>query len=253
MTNILAYKIRNRLLRYKPLRKPIITLEEHAHRLAFYLNIGARKKLAGEYSSCSDFDSLFQFACQNLGPHQKRIEITQLLRFVSERQPKTALEIGMAQAGTTFLLKENLRSLTMLIGIDIHLHNLFVLKTFNKRNCDLHFFEGDSKDVVTKKNVVEALGGRKLDLLFIDGDHSYEGVKSDFEKYAPLVASGGMIVFHDICEDYQTRYGRHTGNYTGGVPQFWKEIRQGFEFHEFVDDYDQDGFGIGCLIYKDRT
>jgi predicted O-methyltransferase YrrM len=36
-----------------------------------------------------------------------------------------------------------------------------------------------------------------LDLIFIDGDHSYEGVKSDWEAYKRFVQPGSVVVFHD--------------------------------------------------------
>lgn len=36
-----------------------------------------------------------------------------------------------------------------------------------------------------------------LDVLFIDGDHSYDGVKADFERHEPNVKKGGIILFHD--------------------------------------------------------
>jgi len=36
-----------------------------------------------------------------------------------------------------------------------------------------------------------------LDLLFIDGDHSYDGVKSDWEAYKQLLRPGSIVVFHD--------------------------------------------------------
>jgi len=42
-------------------------------------------------------------------------------------------------------------------------------------------------------------GRAAVDLLFIDGDHSYEGCRLDFEMYRDLVAPDGLIVFHDIC------------------------------------------------------
>ena len=44
----------------------------------------------------------------------------------------------------------------------------------------------------------QKLGGAELDFLFIDGDHSYAGVKQDFEKYSGYVKRGGLIAFHDI-------------------------------------------------------
>jgi predicted O-methyltransferase YrrM len=37
----------------------------------------------------------------------------------------------------------------------------------------------------------------KLDLLFIDGNHSYEGVKSDWETYKKFLFPGSLVVFHD--------------------------------------------------------
>lgn len=36
-----------------------------------------------------------------------------------------------------------------------------------------------------------------LDLLFIDGDHSYDGVKADWEAYKTFLRPGSIIVFHD--------------------------------------------------------
>jgi len=38
----------------------------------------------------------------------------------------------------------------------------------------------------------------QIGLLMIDADHSYEGVKRDFEFWSPLVADGGLIVFDDV-------------------------------------------------------
>jgi predicted O-methyltransferase YrrM len=38
----------------------------------------------------------------------------------------------------------------------------------------------------------------KLDVLFIDGDHSYEGVKADWETYKGFLNPGSIVIFHDI-------------------------------------------------------
>lgn len=37
----------------------------------------------------------------------------------------------------------------------------------------------------------------RLDVLFIDGDHSYTGVKGDWEAYKGFLKSGGLVIFHD--------------------------------------------------------
>lgn len=38
---------------------------------------------------------------------------------------------------------------------------------------------------------------RELDILFIDGDHSYKGVIRDYALFSPFVRKGGIILFHD--------------------------------------------------------
>ncbi len=49
--------------------------------------------------------------------------------------------------------------------------------------------------------VGEVLAEGVLDLVFIDGDHRYEGTQSDIRQYRPLVRTGGMLCGHD-CEGY---------------------------------------------------
>lgn len=41
--------------------------------------------------------------------------------------------------------------------------------------------------------------GEPIRLLFIDADHSYEGVMRDYDCWQPLVARGGLVVFHDYA------------------------------------------------------
>jgi hypothetical protein len=43
----------------------------------------------------------------------------------------------------------------------------------------------------------------KIDFLFIDGDHSYEGVKKDFELYSNILSENGIIMLHDTDEKYE--------------------------------------------------
>jgi predicted O-methyltransferase YrrM len=47
------------------------------------------------------------------------------------------------------------------------------------------------------RDLVEADIKHPLNLVFIDGDHSYAAVKNDYEKVAPLIVEGGVLAFHD--------------------------------------------------------
>lgn len=53
------------------------------------------------------------------------------------------------------------------------------------------------KRLSTDADAMKAAAERAYDVLVIDGDHSYDGVKFDFDHYAPLVRPGGLIVIDD--------------------------------------------------------
>ena len=86
--------------------------------------------------------------------------------------------------------------------------------------------------------VREPLAGRQADLLFVDGDHSSEGVYRDDELYRGLVRPGGVIAFHDIVTG--------TPEFVGGVPEFWESFKTA-DARELVENRGQGGFGIGVL------
>ena len=41
---------------------------------------------------------------------------------------------------------------------------------------------------------------QEVELLFIDGDHSYEGARADFDRWSALVGPGGHLLFHDAVD-----------------------------------------------------
>jgi predicted O-methyltransferase YrrM len=85
-----------------------------------------------------------------------------------------------------------------------------------------------------------------IDLLLIDGDHSYEGVKSDF-TYHQNVREGGYVVLHDIAPEAKPD-GCTDCSWPGdGVKRFWEELKEdstngGWEFFEIPGRY-----GMGVL------
>jgi cephalosporin hydroxylase len=112
-------------------------------------------------------------------------------------------------------------------------------RDFARKSQKLHLLRGNSHSEAVFRSLVSVLSGRAIDFLFIDADHTYEGVRRDFQLYSPLVAKGGLIALHDIAptapsEEY-------------GVRQLWNEINPAFQWREIIADPKQQGYGIGLL------
>ena len=45
-----------------------------------------------------------------------------------------------------------------------------------------------------------------MDILFIDGDHTYDGVKNDFERYNKYVKKNGYVIFDDYHHPIIQKY-----------------------------------------------
>ncbi|HMI67237.1 MAG TPA: CmcI family methyltransferase [Cyclobacteriaceae bacterium] len=184
-----------------------------------------------------------------LGVHQSKFEITSLLRFIENKKlsPLIICEIGTANGGTNLLLASSLPSIKTVIGIDLYVKNKSKIRFF-LNGKETHFINSSSYAANTIEQVKKILNGKRVDILFIDGDHRYEGVKKDFELYRTLVSDGGVICFHDIIPDYLARRNEYTGMWAGDVPKYWEEIKKSGSFTEIVESYDQDGQGIGVLF-----
>jgi hypothetical protein len=116
---------------------------------------------------------------------------------------------------------------------------------FVRRTQRLHLIRGDSHAPETLARTRDALRGEPLDFLLIDGDHTYDGVRRDFEDYGPLVRPGGLIAFHDIAQPGELRPGGAT-LLGGEVPLLWRELCSRYETRELL--FSPDGFfGIGLL------
>jgi cephalosporin hydroxylase len=187
------------------------------------------------------------------GPNQIRSEVTQLLHVVAPRRPRRLLEIGSQGGGNLFLLSKVAALDAKILSIDLNFTpvQMAAYPSLAAPTQRLTCFKGDSSSPEMLQRVNAWLGGDRLDFLFIDGDHSLAGVSADYRIYAPLVAPGGLIAFHDIVPDYTTRYGRKTIACAGDVPVFWQQLKAQLpEYQEFVADPEQDGAGIGLTTWS---
>ena len=188
------------------------------------------------------------------GATQKITELSPLISLLRRRKLRTVVEIGTAGGGTFYVWCRIAEPGALIASIDLP-HGPFgggyTLKDIKRfRRCkrkgqQLHFLRKDSHLQTTKKKLAGILEGRKIDLLFIDGDHRYSGVRRDFQLYSPLVKQNGLIVFHDILFHPEVRQCK--------VDKFWNEVKKHFRHTEFTDREDDRGWGqwggIGVIRY----
>jgi len=196
-------------------------------------------------------DALLDFSLGKEGafirPFQFRSEIQSLLGVVQAICPQKILEIGTANGGTLFLWTRVAAETAQIISLDLPtgdfgdgypawkspLYRSFALP---KQKIDL--LRDDSHSARSLAAVREKLKDQQLDFLFIDGDHSYQGTKQDFEMYSPLVRKGGIVAFHDIAD--------HTDQLCQ-VRKFWLEVKERFPSQEFIENQNQGWGGIGYI------
>ena len=226
---------------------------ELANYIWFWLMVKQRQDKYTAFKNCQDLEDYWKFSRQIFGLTQIKQEILGFLEFAQAEHPECVCEIGTAKGGTNFLLSQALPSIRLAIGVDLYVTNRPQLRYFSHPSRQINFVNGSSRAKWVINRDEDLLAGKKLDILFIDGDHSYEGVKYDFLNYRHLVQEGGLIVFHDIVPDYRTRYGRETPRWAGGVPKFWSQIKRLYPHYEFVKNTEQDGLGIGTIRYSQQV
>lgn len=207
---------------------------------------------------------------------QLREELIELSTILDEREPKSALEIGTANGGTLYTWSRFLTSISDIISLDLPdgrfgggypKRKQSIYRQFSAET-DMHFVRANSHSEETFNRVEslieENLNGDSVDFLFIDGDHTYDGVKADFEMYSDLVAKNGIIALHDIVhhpddedvvnelrqsEDIDPRYLEWGTNHPSvNVREFWDEIKGEYSTKEVIAHEKQTWGGIG-LIY----
>lgn len=208
-----------------------------------------------KYKKFRDMPQILDF-CYSLNgllirPMQIRKEINDLLNILEKESLENILEIGTANGGTLFLFSKISSKHSKIISIDLpngefgggyKKWRMGLYNSFTSYDQSVYLLRRDSHSEETLGEVKKILENQKLDILLIDGDHSYEGVKTDFKMYGPLVKKNGYIIFHDIVPG--------PSDSVGGVPDFWQIIKNNYEFKEIVNDWNQNGYGIGLLKFN---
>jgi predicted O-methyltransferase YrrM len=217
-----------------------------------YLNKDQLTRQMADVKAANDLGSQIDFALNAaqgfLRPMQNTYEISELMRRVGELRPKRVLEIGTARGGTLFLFCRNAAPDATIVSVDLPFGingggypdwKVPLYKDFAQPDQNLILIRADSHADATKEEVIRLAGQEPFDLIMIDADHRYEGVKRDFELYGPLIAPGGMIVMHDILPN---RYDAEIQ-----VDRFWSEVKARFKTDEIVENSAQGNMGIGLV------
>lgn len=183
-------------------------------------------------------------------PIQVKKEISELLKLIKQKKPKIILEIGTAAGGTLFLFSRVASENAIIISVDLPGGNFRGIsspmkipfyKSFAKAKQKIYLIRDNSHKLKVFNKVKSILNGKKIDFLFIDGDHTYEGVKKDFETYSTLVDELGIIALHDVA--------LHPKESGCDVKLFWDTLPR--NKIEIIEDKNQGWAGIGVIKLKD--
>jgi len=178
-------------------------------------------------------------------------EFDKLLEFYKALKPKNVLEIGSLLGWSIKRFIQNADTGTNVISIDFPVrefvgpgdhrvdpqeygHLILWKKWAKEKGVNLFVLPFSSFEQSTLEQVKAITP--TLDFIFIDGDHRYEAIKSDFNMYSQLVKPGGIIAFHDIAEKEE-----------GGGHRFWNEIKKSYKHKEILLSKDKEK-GIGVIL-----
>lgn len=167
-----------------------------------------------------DMVTLAERAVSQHGAQQKAGEFAVLLALAASLDPAVIVEVGCFAGGTLWAWTHLAPTV---IGVDLAAPTPPV-------SPQVTMVVGDSHDPATLAELEQVLGGRQVDVLFVDGDHSEAGVRADVQTYGPLVRPGGLIALHDVLP--------HVGS---DVARYWQQV-QGLEIR--CAPYSWGGIGV---------
>jgi predicted O-methyltransferase YrrM len=176
--------------------------------------------------------------------YQDQEELRWFVNVCRENNVRRYLEIGSRWGDSFFAVMANLKPGSTGIVVDLPENaekrasvegTMGVIRSMGQQAFSIF---GDSRDPAIIRS---AASYGPYDLVFIDGDHTYEGVTEDWENYGAMAP---LVAFHDVGAPE----GWISDGKPNGVPRFWRELKQhprsGRSFFEFVMPGAKMGYGI---------
>lgn len=177
---------------------------------------------------------------------QREIEIATLRDLAFVKGCRSILEIGSRYGDSFYYLASALGPGSYACAVDLpggawgNADSADYLEKARKAlvkkwGVEAHVLLGNSRD---PQMIAEVSSRGPFDLVFIDGDHSLDGVRADWETYGPLAEK--LVAFHDI--DADAKEPRKAKRY--GVPELWRQIKKSHSTVEIVSAEREMGIGV---------
>lgn len=181
-------------------------------------------------------------------------EFIEFCNLINEVKPKVFVEIGTRHGGSLWMISQFLPDESIIVSIDLPgmgwgtttsgPNREKVTQDLINNNKRVFLITDNSQLESTVKKLKSIIKKDTIDLLFIDGDHTWNGVSKDWELYSPLVSDGGIIAFHDIFRPVNKKHLKIQ------VYLLWEVLKTIFNHKQWISN-EPRASGIG-ILYKDK-
>ena len=170
---------------------------------------------------------------------QEEREFLEVDRFLSRHRYNHSfryfVELGVHTGASTWMLSRHMEEKSCILGVDSQAfpgceYSQKVYDCLREEGFVCHYFSKTTEQAIED---IKSIASQGIDLLHLDANESYELIKKDWCHYFPLVASGGIVLMHDI-------------SYAEGIRQFWKELKTSHS----VLEISQGRYGMGIIVKK---
>lgn len=164
-------------------------------------------------------------------------EISSFVALLVQENVKAYLEIGCRYGGSLWYVANRLPKGSRVVGIDVPIDNAqpqleACVADLKANGYDAHLLIGNSRN---KGIIAQAANLGPYDSIFIDADHTIDGVTADWNNYRQMTR---IVAFHDIAWDGLTK------RKPIEVSHLWRSIKNDYRHVEFVAEDSEKGIGV---------